>query len=232
MPELEQELRALAAHLALPAERDLAPAVRAHLAAPRRRRFRLGGVWSRRLAIVAAVVVVAVGIAFAVPPARSAILRFLGLEGVSIVRVDKLPPAASGPVAFGRPVALKKAERQVGFRALLPDLGPPDAVHVEGGGRLLVLVYGQPRARLRLIELFDSLAFVQKMVGPDTRVESEVVNGGRAVWIEGEHLSNIYGLPRVSGSTLLWERPPLLLRLEGRLTKEEALRIARSTRAR
>ena len=77
---IEQELRALAAFVDFPGERDLEPAVRARLT-PRRRR-------GRALVVVLAAVLLAIGIAFAVPPARSAILRFLHLQGVTIEFVD------------------------------------------------------------------------------------------------------------------------------------------------
>src|SRR5262245_37776030 len=103
MAELERDLRGLAAYVDFPAERDLAPAVRAHLTgAPRRSRRR----W---LLVALAAVVVAIGIAFAVPPARSAILDFLGFEGVKIVRVDKLPPVGTAPLARGTRVSLAEA---------------------------------------------------------------------------------------------------------------------------
>src|SRR5581483_10430830 len=100
MAELERDLRGLSAYVQLPAERDLAPAVRARLAARRRRRG------LRLLAVALAAAAAAIGIAFAVPPARAAILRFFGFEGTTIIRVDKLPPVARGPAASGEKVTL------------------------------------------------------------------------------------------------------------------------------
>ena len=76
----EHELRALAAYVDLPEERDLAPAVRARL---RGRPARRG--W---LVVALAAALVAVAAAFAVPPARSAILRFFHLQGATIELVD------------------------------------------------------------------------------------------------------------------------------------------------
>src|SRR4029079_1533036 len=80
----EHELRALAAHVDLPEERDLAPAVRARLPGRPARRG-----W---LVVAFAAAIVAVAAAFAVPPARSAILRLFHLEGATIELVDELPP--------------------------------------------------------------------------------------------------------------------------------------------
>ena len=61
----EHELRALAAWVELPEERDLVPAVRARLRGRPSRR--------RALVVVLAAALLAAAIAFAVPPARSAI---------------------------------------------------------------------------------------------------------------------------------------------------------------
>ena len=91
----EHELRALAAFVDLPDERELAPAVRARLSGrPQRRRVAL---------VVVAAVLVAVAVAFAVPPARSAILRFFHLQGASIEYVDRLPDVRTAPARPRRP---------------------------------------------------------------------------------------------------------------------------------
>ncbi len=83
----ERELRALAACDRFPEERDLAPAVRARLqpGGPRRR---------RALVVVLAAALLAIAVAFAVPPARSGILRFFHLQGATIELVDELPAGA------------------------------------------------------------------------------------------------------------------------------------------
>src|SRR5262249_40083437 len=74
MTELELQLAALGHELELPREPDLAPAVLERLEG--RRPFP----W-RPVALAFAVVAVAVGAAFAVPQARTAILRFFHLGG-------------------------------------------------------------------------------------------------------------------------------------------------------
>ena len=57
------------------------------------------------------------------------------------------------------------------------------------------------------------------------------MDGQPGIWVEGEHVvSELFGLPRLSGNVLLWEQDGLTLRLEGRLTKEQALELARSVR--
>src|SRR6476619_3983386 len=118
MPELEPQLRALGGELEWPATPDLAAAVRPRL----ERRRQLPG---RPLAIALAVLVLALAAALAVPSARSAILRFLGIEGVTVQRVDKLPQAA--PLGtLGDRITMAAARRRLGFRPLLPDGERPD----------------------------------------------------------------------------------------------------------
>ncbi len=188
MAELDRELLALGAYVGLPPERDLWPGIAARLgAAPRRP-------WLRIAAVAVAALAVAVGIAFAVPPARAAILRFLGLEGVTIVRVEKLPPATSDP-----------------------------------SDQAMLILYGKP-ARLRLEE--TRLGVFEKLVTIRQDVEHLTVNGGRGIWVAGTHVVyEVFDQPRLSGSTLIWEQNGLTLRLEGKITKTQALRIGRSVRA-
>ena len=94
MTNLERELRGLAPSVEFPPERDLAPSVRARIGAARPR--------PRRLVLALALVVVAIAVAFAVPPARSAILRWLGLGNARIEFVDRLPDVADAPAARPR----------------------------------------------------------------------------------------------------------------------------------
>src|SRR5437763_10465393 len=106
MSDLEQALRQLAAEIDWPSP----PRVHLRLvehAQPRRR---------TRLVVVLALLAVAVGVALAVPQARSAILRFFHLGGVTIERVETLPPARERPLTaeLGRPVSKAEADRMLG----------------------------------------------------------------------------------------------------------------------
>jgi hypothetical protein len=82
MAELERDLHAL--RIELPPEPDLAPRVRAALGPPPRRRH-------SRLVLVAAALAVALGAALAVPDSRSALLRFFGIQGATVVELGDLP---------------------------------------------------------------------------------------------------------------------------------------------
>jgi hypothetical protein len=224
LPELERELRALAGFVDLPGERELVPAVLARLA-----QRRSPGRWRRIAGVAALVLVVGLAATMAVPDARTAVLRFLGLKGVTVIRVDELPPASTTPHVFGESVSLAGARRIVGFRPLLPeDLGAPDDVRINRfSPYFIVLLYGRPNVRLRLTE--TSGGVIQKYAQFAQRVERVEVDGQPGIWVEGEHVvAEPFGMPRLSGNVLLWEQGDLTLRLEGRLDKEQALDIARS----
>ena len=186
------------------------------------------------MVIALAAIAVAPGVAFAVPPARSAILDWLGFGPIRVTRVATLPrvPDAPGP-SLGRATTLAEARHVTGFRILTPP-GKPDAVFVGNGE--VTLVYG----RLLLSELPGHGVFVaQKVVGPGTRVEEVRVTGEPGLWLAGAPHLFAYldangafrtGRVRLAGNTLLWEHGTLVLRLEGARTKGQALRLASSVR--
>src|SRR5947207_317392 len=92
MTELERALVALGEDLEFPQSRDVWPRIADRL---QRRR------WVRPAVFALAAGVVALAIALAVPPARSAILKFFHIGSVTVERVDTLPPAQTRPFATG-----------------------------------------------------------------------------------------------------------------------------------
>lgn len=239
MNELETRLRDLGRELALPQEPDLAEPVAARLHRPPRPSRR------RPLLVALALVALALAIAFAVPPARSAILRFFHLGAVSVERVETLPPARVRPLTagLGRPLDRAEAERRAGFALILPPLGgrPPTQVFARDPNLLATVldapVGGGRRKPILLVEIEGSdLGAVKKVAGPGTRIAPTNVNGLSALWIRGPHViafvrgrSGSYdAISRVSGSALIWELGARTFRLEGNLTEAEALRVART----
>jgi hypothetical protein len=226
----ERDLQALAAFLDFPEERDFGPGVRARLAPRPRRR--------RALAVVLAALAVGVGVAFAVPPARSAILRFFHLQGVTIEVVDKLPQVkTSGRLDLGPRISPDDAERRAGFRPLRSALlGDPDRVTWDG--RQLWFVYGNVRLLVSQFRASGIERLIKKVAEPGTRVEPVTVGGRQGFFITGaSHFLYLERTDvvreervRLARDVLLWERGPLTVRLEGDLTVAEALRIARSFR--
>jgi hypothetical protein len=237
MPELDVALRELGRQVEFPPTPDIASQVRAQLvpAARRRSLFRRApsadaGKWRRPIAIALAVLVVAVGAVLAVPPARTAVLDWLGLRGVSIVRVDELPPTPPlGQLDLGRRVTLEQAPSWT----RVPD-EEPDSVWVDGG--TVNLLWGTPDDVRLLLTEFRGEAFIEKLIEGGAEVELVRVNGGAGVWLEEPHVV-MFRDPRgrlrdnearLAGKTLLWMHGDVTLRLEGDLSKAEALRIARS----
>jgi hypothetical protein len=224
----ERELRVLASYVDFPAECDLAPVVRARLAVRPHRR--------RALVVALAALALAVAVAFAVPPARSAILRFFHLRGVRIELVDRLPEVrTAGPLDLGIPISLDDAERTAGFRPLASSLlGTPDRVTWDGG--MVWFAYGDVRLLVSQFLGVERGDLVKKLVEPQTMI-TPVSIGGRSGFFLSGATHFLYLAPtnivrderiRLARNVLLWQRGPLTLRLEGQITLPEALRIARS----
>ena len=223
----EHELRALAPFVDLPDERELAPAVRARLRGRPQRR--------RTVLVVVAAALAAIALAFAVPPARSAILRFFHLQGARIEYVDRLPDVGTAPLDLGVRVSPADAGRTAGFRPLSSDLlGRPDEVTWDGG--LLWYRYGHVRLLVSQGVGRERSELVKKVYEPGTTLHGVEVGGEQGYFLTGvRHLvylapNDLYREERVrlAEDVLLWQHGPLLMRIEGRFTEAEALRIARS----
>ena len=236
MSELETRLAEL--RVEWPPEPDVAARVRTRLEAePRPRRFR------RAWAVALAILVLGGGVA-AVPSARSAVLRWLGIEGVRIQRV----PEAPTPAPTTSPVALDLGARApLASDTLVPRaLGRPDAVYTDVDH--VTLLY-RPRRGLpesaqtgagALLSQFPGRThpdLIRKLAGPGTTIERVRVDGERGYWLGGDVHSLIYQDPsggirespmRLAGPTLVWRHGELTLRLEADVTKSRALAIARS----
>jgi hypothetical protein len=250
MSELEQALVRLGSELEFPETPDVAAAVRRRLAgAPRRRRL------GRTLAVAFALVAVLAGAVLAVPPARSAILEWLGLRGATVEKVETLPELPSrvpASLELGRPVPIEDGRPRLDFPSLLVPaaLGAPDAAYyssVVPGGKVS-LVYEPrgdvPRSRFTgvglLVTEFSGRAspeFVRKLVDQGVSVERVEVEGRLGLWIEGGPHALLFRGPdgriledsaRLAGNTLLLQHGRLLVRLEGELSRERALEIAAS----
>jgi hypothetical protein len=192
----------------------------------------------RPLAIGIAVLLAVLGAVLAISPgARSAFLELFRLKGATVELVETLPPTDVQAPDFGERVSRAEAERRVGFE--LGDLGEPDAVFVRGD-TMASLVYGPvDRPRLVLSQLRGAVydGFVKKVGASGTRVEEVEVNGERGLFVSGDdHYVMFLGEDHtvqdestfLAGTVLLWNRGPFLYRLEGELTRDEAIELAES----
>ena len=166
----------------------------------------------------------------AVPPARTAVLDWLGLRGVSIVRVDELPPTpAIERLDLGREVTPEETPLWL----LTPD-DEPDSIYMGNG--TVSLLWGTPdRVRLLLTE-FRGEAAIEKLIETGharrardrRRATGRLARGAARRVLRGPPRPVRQSTGRLAGKTLLWQHGEVTLRLEGDLSKEEALRIART----
>jgi hypothetical protein len=231
--ELEQRLVALGATVELPPAPDVVPAVLARLPArPRRHRPA-----RRTLAGALAATLLLTGGAMAVSPTRHAILRILGLRGVSIERVRRLPPVpASTGLGLGQRIPLGRARHAASFTALLPS-GPAAAYLGRDvpGGRISFLI-----GRVLIIEFRGTATpFIFKLIGPGTSVQTVRINNGPGAYLSGTPHEVLFQAQtgqirtdrvRRAGNVLIWQQRSLTIRIEGTRTLSQARALARSLR--
>jgi hypothetical protein len=219
--DLERELSSLGAAIDWPAT----PALRPELA-PRRRSLR------RPLLVLAALGLVALAAAFAVPRSRGAILRFLHLGGATVAFVDRLPPAQERALGSGIGPRVSQAEARavLAGRLLLPRLAPRPPLHL--AGQVVSVLFRAGGEPVLLSETYTGSAPVlQKAAALGTHALRVRVGGDPGIWLSGRpHVVVFPGAPaRVAGNVLLWQHGPLTLRLEGRtLTRARAEELAAS----
>lgn len=251
--ELEAGLRELGSRYPYPPTPNLAHLVRTRLATTGPVPVRPGlDAWPRplRLALAAAIVVVALASAALLNPAtRDAIAHFFHVQGVVVTRAPAVPSVSIAPLNLGQPTTLVQAQQQVSFIIVVPsELGPPDAIYVDPSvpGGEVVLAY-KPRTGIPLVrqtglgllitEFRGDLSpeFFTKVVGPDSTVEETTVNGDPAWWIAGKpHAIMAQVTPggfreeplRLAANTLIWQDESVTLRIESGLSKSDAMAIA------
>jgi hypothetical protein len=204
--------------------------------------------------LAAAVLVASPGTREAV--ARRLGLRGVGVElGGPPPPTVTTRPGERLDLGLGERVTLEEARRRVGFPVLVPAAAGferPAAVFVDpavpAGGRVDLVYRGQPG--LPASPFTDVGLLVTEFRGQPTAeflkkvtvlgvVEAVTVGGQPGYWFSGEPHFFTYQdargtlreeRTRLAGNTLIWQRGELTLRLEGQLSKEEALRVAESMR--
>ena len=229
MTELERALQSLGAELDFPAAPDLASGVRARLERPSRR---------RPLVFAIALVLVAFGIAMAVPEARSAILRFFHIGAVTVEQVETLPEATQRPLTAGLGPALSRSEAEAlaGIPIALPDFdGPPPTRFYTRPGFIATVFWAESKPVLLVEFRGDQAGIAKKTADSETRV-SPVEIGDFGLWLEGgQHvLMWNYGVgethqidTRLAGNVLIWLVGDRTFRLEGDLSRKQMLDLAR-----
>jgi hypothetical protein len=204
---------------------------------------------------VAAALVIAAG-ALIYTPTRDAIAGFLNLH-TTVNRVPALQspsPRSGQSLGLGTPTTLAQAQSRLGWQITVPSgLGQPDVVYLAlpplgpSGGEV-TLVYanrpgikpsGQTGVSVLVTEARGAVneQFFGKTVGPGTTIESVNVNGHSGWWIAGAPHTIVFtdanGNPyfdtlRLATNTLLIDDNGMVIRIEGDMTKAQALQIASS----
>ena len=243
MNELEQQLRELAADVEYPPTPELATSLAARLDEELARRR---AAQRRRLLLVAVGALGAVAAAvLSVSQTRTVVFELLGLRRAAIERVRAVAePRAADDLGLGRRVSLAQARRLVAYPLVLPafEAGPPKMVYVDArppGGRVVMLLSddgGEPILFTQFRGETDDRVIREDAPVP-IRVQPLAVSGVPGYWLEGEPRRFRYvdatgkrraETSRLAGGTLVWERGELLLALEGEVTKERAVEIART----
>jgi hypothetical protein len=246
MPDLEQQLAELSGAIAWPPT----PTLRV-LTPVRPQPF----VWGRVLAVAAALALIA-GALLAYTPTRDAIASFLNLHTTvhRVEQLATPSPLPSGPLGkrlgLGTPTSLAQAQSQVKWRIVVPaSLGRPDEVYLQQGapsGGEVTLVYGarpdikvsgQTGVSVLVTEARGTVneQFFGKSIGPGTTIESVSVNGHAGWWISGQphdfFFTDAAGNPyfdtlRLATNTLIFDDNGTIVRIEGDMTKTQALDVA------
>lgn len=226
MTELERALVALGNELDFPEVPDLTARVRERL---QRRR------WVRPVVFAVALGALAIGVAMAVPPARSAILKFFHIGSATVERVETLPPAPKRPLTAGLGPALTRsaAEARAQVELKLPRVATPRRYYAQPG--MISTVIRVKGKSVLLSELKgDQMGLFKKFASPGTRVQP--VNLGEfGLWLEGGphvlmwqlNFGRIHRVEtRLAGNVLLWLSADTTYRLEGALDKSQMLELA------
>jgi hypothetical protein len=200
---------------------------------------------------VAAVFIVIVAAALAIPSSRHAIADWLGIGAIE-VRRSAGPTVSTGPgsrPAPGSPGSSAPNENVVvprnlaGARELVDftiatvhdaSAGTLGRIEVDRrpDGGLLVLDYG----RFTLVEVTGNPGIIAKLIDRTATVERVRVEGAPGLWIAGAHeiayqtSSGAVATDTIrrSGPVLIWARGRLTLRLEGFDTLADAQKVAAS----
>jgi hypothetical protein len=212
MTELERALVAL--DVEFPPTPDLWARVE-----PRLQRRR----WVRPAMFAVAVIAVAIGIAMAVPPARSAILKFFHIGAATVEQVETLPPAQQHPFAFGLGPALSRATVE------LPASVTPIRYYARHGLRAALVRYRGKQLLFARLD-GDQMGFTKKFTDPTTHVEDARIGEWGLFFSGGMHVIRWeFGTvpTRLAGNVLLWLSEGVTYRLEGPLNKAQMLELGR-----
>ncbi|HEY8864845.1 MAG TPA: hypothetical protein VIO37_11860 [Candidatus Dormibacteraeota bacterium] len=259
MPELEQRLSNLGVELDWPATPNLVPAVRSRITTPVVLRGPwYQSRWA--LAAVAVVIALAALVAYqpsrdAIASWVNVHVFFQRVQ--TVPTPSPLPPGTLGQrLGLGSQTMLSDAQKQVSWHVMAPSsLGQPDEVYLQlpptapAKGEVTLVyatrpgipVAGETGVSMLVTEAQGAVDrnFFGKMLGPGTTLEEVTVAGHHGYWVAGS-LHDFYFIDangsfrsetmRLATNTLVLDLGGTVVRIEGNLTKTQALDIAASLR--
>lgn len=254
MPDVEQQLLELGASLDWPATPQLATRVRYRVAEPSRAWYQ--NRWA--IAAIALLVALAALVLYTPSRdviARWFNLHASIQRTEHPPTPSPLPPGPLGQrLGLGSSTTLDAARTQVKWNITVPQsLGQPDEVYLQQppagpsqgevtlvySARPGILVSGQTGVSVLVTEARGSVDrnIFGKMLGPDSTLQEVQVNGQPGYWIAGTphvfYFIDANGnfrqdTMRLATNTLIFNNGGTLVRIEGNLTKAQALEIAKS----
>jgi len=190
------------------------------------------------LALAGLVVLLSVLIG-AVSPARNSIAEVF--DGINIFQTDDLPSDVS-PEIEGTPTSLANAENTLGFRIPLPsypdDLSPKTVLLQDFGVVKATVLSFDHQATGEFI-VFATNATVGKILSSEAKADPVGGFHGEAYWLRGLRIVRYEAagdaiieesMRATDTNTLIWEQDGHVFRLEGNLSLDDAVVIARSLR--
>src|SRR5438309_5357837 len=256
MPDLEEQLEALSQAIDWPPTPNVRVVLPIHreVSGAARRWVR----WVPAMAAAAAILVVATLLAYTPTRDAIAGWLDLHTTIHRTPQLPSPSPHPSGPLGkrlgLGDATTLAQAQSEVAWPIWVPaSLGRPDEVYVlvppygpSGGEVTLVYaerpgikVSGQTGVSVLITEARGKVneQFFGKTLGPGTTLENVSVNGHAGWWISGQPHTFVitdangnpyFGTLRLATNTLVFDDNGTVVRIEGDMTKDQALKIASS----
>ncbi|MCH8814343.1 MAG: hypothetical protein IH957_04495 [Chloroflexi bacterium] len=235
---LERSLELLARAIVYPTTPPIAEQITSRLhdetASPR-----VAPAWALAGVAMTGLIVLIAALVSTVSPLRDAVADVL--DRVNIFEADE-PSSSITRDIEGFPVSLNAAEDALGFEILRPAY--PKGATID---ELLLQEFGEVRVAVLFVEhpVFESFALFQTNAtvgkGLSSTAQAEAVEGFHedAFWLRGLRIVQYQGsdgevleesIRATEANTLVWEQDGRVFRLEGNLSLEDAVLIARSLR--
>jgi Domain of unknown function (DUF4367) len=241
MERLENDIARLGRALVFPETPSLTAGVLSRIERGRAARA-TGHSWRLALTAAATAVVATAFITGVFSPARNAVADLF--DRINIFETNEVPKDLTRDIA-GTPLSFDEVQTTVGIPLLLPDGARPERALLQDFGQVKVAVLFYKHDGRVPYALFETTAQVGKGVAVGKGItapgQAEPVDGvgDEAFWMTGLRIVQYHdvngavlqdSVRATDVNTLLWNEDARVFRIEGDLTQEEAIAIAKSLR--